>query len=881
MGKSADLKIKVTSDTSQATTGLSGLKNKVSDLGNNQALTTFNKGLLNAVPAVAAVSLAVSKVVSTTKEWVDLYAIQDQAETKLQATLSATGNQLGTNVEELGDYASSLQKVTNYGDETILGVEQLMVATKSLSKEGLQRATADSLDLATAMGTSVTSAGQQLARALTDPIANLTTLKRMNINFTDSEKDKIKTLVETNRLQDAQNIVLSKVESTYGGIAESVGALDSSKLTQISNVVGDIKEDLGEGLVLSLAPAFQWILDSLYKVEGYIQDINSTANGTRSYSAIVKWQKEGMDPSEAPKEGSVNWEAAKSFANSRILNTYAMNSNKGDDRFSAYTNNQINTLKNEGDIEGAVGLIKEALGNDVYKESGFFDSLVDYKDEFMALQVIDTYSTTADKPTLSPFTSGTSSASTSAVSSVDEPQTASEFISSNKTASDTAQKAYYQELIDKANEYKKTVTSTEDEKTSLDEMITTWEEKKKAIGETTSEVITYEDFVKSSSSLSITAQEEDLQAQINKATALSKNNELSKTQKTILEEIIVKLKEQKTLLSTPEESAVDTFIDSNSSYSSTAVTDAIGGQLEYAESLLKSNNLTDAQKVKLNEIIVKLKELKNSSTDSGSNKIVSDNEREVISSSLSLLQASTELADQLFENSINSKLAQLEELQDAFETTSDTAKESALSQISSLDKQYGEGLISLSEYEDKVTSVYETKNKTIADAAKEEEEKQEEVDKLKKRQFKVDQANALLQATVNGALGITDIWSEHAANPALATGLTILEGAAITASMATIASQEYTALATGGYVKGATHALIGEGGSEEVVLPLQQDVFDKYGLSSKNSNNGTGVINFNINISGGSDSQSTTKAVYNAIEKAQRTGYLPRWTYAK
>jgi hypothetical protein len=884
MGKSADLKLKVTSDTSQATTGLGGLKNKMSDLGNNQGLTSFNKGLLAVAPAAAAVGLAVSKIVSATKEWVDLYTIQEQAETKLQATLSATGNQIGMTVDELGDYASSLQKTTTYGDETILGVEQLMVATKSLSKEGLQRATIDALDLATAMGTSVTSAGQQLARALTDPIGQLTTLKRMNINFTDSEKDKIKTLMETNRVEDAQNIILSKVESTYGGIAESVGALDSSKLTQISNVVGDIKEDLGEGLVLSLAPAFEWLLDSLYKVENYIQAINGTTSGIASYTSIVKWQKNGMDPTEAPDIRSTNWEGARASAYSSILDTYDINNlGKGDDRINSNVSNKISEARENGDSAGAVDLIKKALGNDIYTKSSWYSSIQDYREEFMALQTIDEYEQNVPtKPTISNFSSASSGAQQTNATSESEVQTVTDFISSNKTASDSAQKQYYKELIDKANEYKTTATATEGEKTSLDEMITTWNEKKEAIGKTTEEVSIYGEFVKSNSALSVSAQEEDIQAQINKATALSNNNALSEKQKTILDEIIIKLKEQKAVLEAPVENAIDNYIKENRTYSNTAVVDAISEQVKYAESLLESSDLTDTQRQKLTEILAALKAIKEEASNPDSNNdIISDDTNEIISSSLNLLQTSTNLIDQLFTNSINTKKEQLEELQNAFKLTSDSAKESAISQISSLDKQYGEGLISLSDYEAKVKSVYATKNATIAEAAEAEESKQKEIDKLKERQFNVDKANNLLQALANGALGITDIWSKHGANPVLAGVLTGIETAAISASFATIASQKYTSLATGGFVSGSTHVEIGEGGDDEIVLPLNQDVFDKYGLSSKSSNNGTGVINFNISISGGSDSNNTTKAVYNAIEKAQRTGYIPRWNYAK
>jgi hypothetical protein len=48
----------------------------------------------------------------------------------------------------------------------------------------------------------------QLGKALNDPIKGIAALAKSGVTFTEQEKDKIKTLVESNKLLEAQDMVL-------------------------------------------------------------------------------------------------------------------------------------------------------------------------------------------------------------------------------------------------------------------------------------------------------------------------------------------------------------------------------------------------------------------------------------------------------------------------------------------------------------------------------------------------------------------------------------------------------------------------------------------------------------------------------------------------
>jgi hypothetical protein len=80
-----------------------------------------------------------------------------------------------------------------------------------------------------------------LGKALENPIKGITALARSGVTFTDQEKEKIKTLVESNRLLEAQDIVLKAIEKQVGGTAEAT-ADDTKKMkegfAQVSQALG-------------------------------------------------------------------------------------------------------------------------------------------------------------------------------------------------------------------------------------------------------------------------------------------------------------------------------------------------------------------------------------------------------------------------------------------------------------------------------------------------------------------------------------------------------------------------------------------------------------------------------------------------------------------
>jgi hypothetical protein len=84
-----------------------------------------------------------------------------------------------------------------------------------------------------------------LGKALQNPIKGITALAKSGVDFTDQEKEKIKTLVESNKMLEAQDIVLAAIETQVGGTAKAT-ADDTARMKE---GFAQFQQSLGLGLL--------------------------------------------------------------------------------------------------------------------------------------------------------------------------------------------------------------------------------------------------------------------------------------------------------------------------------------------------------------------------------------------------------------------------------------------------------------------------------------------------------------------------------------------------------------------------------------------------------------------------------------------------------
>jgi len=180
------------------------------------------------------------------RDMTDAWDAQAKAVAKVEQAIKSTGATAKLSLQTLQYYASTLQSKTLFGDEEIMegAIAQLLTFT-NIAGENFKRTVESALNLSTVLGTDLKSSAIQLGKALNDPIANLSALGRSGIQFSKEQKTLIKYLAETNRLAEAQAIILDELEKQYGGQAEAAAKAGMGGLTQLKNVIGDTKEQVG------------------------------------------------------------------------------------------------------------------------------------------------------------------------------------------------------------------------------------------------------------------------------------------------------------------------------------------------------------------------------------------------------------------------------------------------------------------------------------------------------------------------------------------------------------------------------------------------------------------------------------------------------------
>jgi hypothetical protein len=215
-------------------------------VGNN-----FHKLLKVSAAAVAAAGVAVTAFgVSSVKSFME----SENAISQMNAVLKSTGGVAGVTSDQALDLANSLQKVTQFSDEAILGGQNLLLTFTNIGKDIFPEATETMLNMSQALGQDVKSSAIQLGKALQDPILGVTALRRVGVNFNEAQTEVIKNLVRTGRSAEAQRLILKELRTEFGGSAKAAGKTFAGQLKILGNQFDEVKEQVGGLIAGALVP---------------------------------------------------------------------------------------------------------------------------------------------------------------------------------------------------------------------------------------------------------------------------------------------------------------------------------------------------------------------------------------------------------------------------------------------------------------------------------------------------------------------------------------------------------------------------------------------------------------------------------------------------
>ena len=249
------LALRIRADVQQALAGMRGMERSLGNIDRRgRRADRTMRSMVRTALRLGAAYLGFRAVVGVFRSVIGATEEQSQAIAQMERGLRNLGRETALTSQGLQEHAAALQRVTTTGDEAIIRLQALLLTFRNIDETNFNRVTAASLDLAAAIGQAPRDAALQLGKALEDPVQGLTALRRSGTVFSQEQTRVIRDLAETNRLAEAQALILEEVERQYRGAAraqrETVGGAGAA----LGNAFGDLLEqrDGAEDLRLSI-----------------------------------------------------------------------------------------------------------------------------------------------------------------------------------------------------------------------------------------------------------------------------------------------------------------------------------------------------------------------------------------------------------------------------------------------------------------------------------------------------------------------------------------------------------------------------------------------------------------------------------------------------
>ena len=329
-----------------------------------RAFQKFKKSATRALKIVAvAAAAAFAALTAGIIKFVGAANKEELAIRKLEGALRSTGQFTREYSAELQKLASDLQDVTAFGNETILTVIQQLAAFGA-SRDTITALTKATLDLAAGMGVDLKAAALLMGKAVAGEFG---TLSRYGI-LVDANASKSEKLAQT----------IEQVNRKFGGQARIAAEAAGGRLQQISNVLGDVFERLGE--IITKSEEYKVVLgilvDALKKTEHWL--IRNRKALEKDFLAGIEKAVRGLalfaDAADAVVIGAKKLEIAAAFIASGINNLISIGLQAASRQLKLFIFNVIVGINEMmGDVNKILGT---GFGKIAQPDLSFMDAII-------------------------------------------------------------------------------------------------------------------------------------------------------------------------------------------------------------------------------------------------------------------------------------------------------------------------------------------------------------------------------------------------------------------------------------------------------------------------------------------------------------------------
>jgi hypothetical protein len=275
LGSLDDTTARVSTTTSGADKTTSRFRSTLSGIGRTVAYSS--------IPVFGLLAYEVTKSVNAYRE---AAKVGDQT----NAVIKSTGGAAKVSAKEVARLSETLSLKTGVDDEEIQSGANMLLTFKNIRNEvGLGNNVFDQSvevlnDMSSAMGKDMKSSAIQLGKALNDPVAGMSALSRVGVQFDEATQKRIGRLVKQGKTLEAQKVILRELTSEFGGSAKA----QHDAVDKLGVAWENLEEKLGEAVYPILKDVTQWLTKALRQAQKGKGPLIDIKEGFEDFGIAVK-----------------------------------------------------------------------------------------------------------------------------------------------------------------------------------------------------------------------------------------------------------------------------------------------------------------------------------------------------------------------------------------------------------------------------------------------------------------------------------------------------------------------------------------------------------------------------------------------------------------
>ena len=280
----------VQSGTDKAAAGTKKFSSASKDA--SQSVKVHSSSIADMVLKYVSLTAAVSSVVAVTRQAISDAEAERKGLVRLQTVIESTGRSGEISAGQIDEMAQSLEDLANQDKQAAIDAVAQIATYDEISSDLFGRILTASSNIAAAFNNDISSAVSNMGRVLQDPLTGMTRLQRQGIMISSEIQEQVKSLVEQNRLYDAQVLLLDEIDEKVGGVAEKMAEVATGErlATMWGKFVGELGNTIAGGTT---------------GVQGSLADLLDNATSYMEYRNLIRSVSD-LDASSALSLGTAD-----------------------------------------------------------------------------------------------------------------------------------------------------------------------------------------------------------------------------------------------------------------------------------------------------------------------------------------------------------------------------------------------------------------------------------------------------------------------------------------------------------------------------------------------------------------------------------------------